>query len=95
MLCEILSVDVYADPKEKKRQRERERYAKNKDEILKRRHQLRELRKQSTTPVNDENTLNDTQAIGQSGVTQVQYMDTEEGHCSIYLTHIAAIFLYC
>jgi hypothetical protein len=46
---------VYADPKELKRQRDRERYAKNKDEILKRRRQSRELKKQSTVRMNDEN----------------------------------------
>ena len=87
---------MYADPKEKKRQRERERYAKNKDEILKRRHQLRELRKQSTTPVNDENTLCDTQAVGQSGES-LKYSTwiLKKVICSIYLTHIAALFLYC
>lgn len=34
-----------ADSKELKRQRERERYARNKDEILKRRRQARELKK--------------------------------------------------
>jgi hypothetical protein len=36
---------VYADPKEVKMQRERERYANNKDEILKRRRQIQELKK--------------------------------------------------
>jgi hypothetical protein len=68
---------VYADPKEVKRQRDREWYAKNRDEISKRRRQLRELKKQSTTDVNDE-----TQAIGQSGVTQIQYRATEKGNVS-------------
>jgi hypothetical protein len=42
---------VYADPREVKRQRERERYANNKDEILKHRRQIRELKKQSTAAV--------------------------------------------
>ena len=39
------------DPKEIKTQRERERYEKRKDEITKRRRQLRELKKNSTAPV--------------------------------------------
>ena len=49
---------------------DRERYAKNKDEILSRRRQSRELKKQTTIPVNDENTLCDNFVTGQSGVTQ-------------------------
>jgi hypothetical protein len=80
---------VYADPREVKRQRERERYANNKDEILKRRRQIRDLKKQSTAAVNDENILCATQATGQSGVTQIQNMATEEGNvvcnCIVYV----------
>jgi hypothetical protein len=76
LLSEILKCDdVYADPKEGQRQRDRERYANNRDEICKCQRQLRELNKQSTAAVNDE-----TQAIGQSGVTQIQYRATEEGN---------------
>ena len=41
----ILNCVVYADPKEVKRRRDRERYAQNKEEISKRRRQLRELKK--------------------------------------------------
>jgi len=66
------------DPRELKRQRDRKRYAKNKDEILKRRRQLRELKKQSTAPVNDENTLCDTHDLGESVLTQLQFRATEE-----------------
>jgi hypothetical protein len=75
LLCAIIMCDVYAYPKEVKRQRDRERYANNRDEISKRRSQLRELKKQSTTDVNDE-----THASGKSGVTQLQYRATEEGN---------------
>jgi hypothetical protein len=77
-IYEILMFSLYIDPKEVKRQRDRERYAKNKDEISKRRRELRELKKKKTTHLNDENTLCDTQPIGQSGVTQIQNMDNEE-----------------
>jgi hypothetical protein len=48
----------------------REYYANNKDEIAKRRRQARKLKKQSTTPANDENMVCDTPATGQSGVSQ-------------------------
>jgi hypothetical protein len=65
-----LSCTIYADPKQLKRQRNREYYAKNKDEIAKRRRQARELKKQSTSPDNDENMICDTPVTGQSGVTQ-------------------------
>jgi hypothetical protein len=73
---EILKCDVYADPKEVKMQRDRERYATNKDNISKRRRQLQELKKLSTATVNNENILCATQAIGQSGVTQIQVRAT-------------------
>jgi hypothetical protein len=43
----ILISAIYADPKEVKRQRDREYYARNKDEISKRRRQARELKKAS------------------------------------------------
>jgi hypothetical protein len=45
LLCAVIMCDVYADPKEVKRQRDREQYANNRDEISKRRRQLRELKK--------------------------------------------------
>ncbi|KAM0845951.1 hypothetical protein ACQ4PT_056009 [Festuca glaucescens] len=41
------------DPKELKRQRDREHYARNKDEIQKRRRQARENKQASTTVLND------------------------------------------
>uniref|UniRef100_A0ACD6A071 Uncharacterized protein n=1 Tax=Avena sativa TaxID=4498 RepID=A0ACD6A071_AVESA len=66
------------DPRELKRQRDRKRYAKNKDEILKRRRQLRELKKQSTAPMNDENTFCHTHNVGDSVLTQLQFRATEE-----------------
>lgn len=63
------------DPKEAKRQRNREYYAKNKDEIAKRRRQARELKKQAASrdALNDDNTACHTPPPGQSGVTQLQY----------------------
>jgi hypothetical protein len=67
---------VYAYSKEVKRQRDRERYANKKYEILKRRHELRDLKKQATAAVNDENIPCSTQATRISGVTQA----TKEGH---------------
>ena len=63
-------MSVYADPKEHKRRKERERYANNKDDISKRRRHLRELKKESMAVVNDGNIPCDTQTTGNSGVTQ-------------------------
>ena len=72
MSCILVDISVnssiYADPKERKRQRDRERYAKN-----------RELKKQATTSVNDDNTICQTPATGQSGITQQQYRTAEQG----------------
>jgi hypothetical protein len=70
----------YADPKEIKRQRDREYYARNKDEISKRRRQARELKKQAMQPVDDENTIGYTPAALQSGVTQLSNKIPAEGH---------------
>ena len=72
----IVNCVIYADPKEIKRQRDREYYAKNKENISKRRRQARELKKKT---VDDENTLCHTPSSGQTGVTQVQYTPTR-GH---------------
>ena len=71
---------MYTDPKEVKRPRDREQYANNKDGILKRRRELRELKKQATANVNGENIPCDTQATRSCGVTQMQNIATEEGH---------------
>jgi hypothetical protein len=55
---------TYAYPKEVKRQRDREYYERNKDEILKHRGQAQELKKQaiSTQHLDDENTIGYTPA---------------------------------
>uniref|UniRef100_A0ACD5UJD4 Uncharacterized protein n=1 Tax=Avena sativa TaxID=4498 RepID=A0ACD5UJD4_AVESA len=66
------------DPKEAERRRKREWYARNKEEILKRRRQARELKKQKTTPIIEDNTLSHTPATGPSGVTQIQYRTPAE-----------------
>jgi heme oxygenase len=71
---------VYADSKEVKRHRDRERYANNKDEILKRRRELRELKKQPYAANNEENIPCSTQVTTISRVTQIQNIATEEGH---------------
>jgi hypothetical protein len=70
---------IYADPKEVKRQRDREYYARNKDEISKRRRQARELKKlaSSSQPVDDENT---TPVALQSGVTHLSNIIPAGGH---------------
>jgi LAS superfamily LD-carboxypeptidase LdcB len=78
--CDILKCDIYADYKELKRQRERERYANNKCEILKRRRELQELKKQPIATENQENLPCCTQATRISGVTQIQNIATQEGH---------------
>ena len=71
---------IYADPKEAKGKRDREYYAKNKDDILKRRRQAREVKKQSTAIANDENTLCDLKSTGESVVTQVPNKTPTGGH---------------
>jgi hypothetical protein len=86
----ILMCDVYADPKEVKRHRDRERYAQHKEEISKRRRQLQELKKQSTVHVSNENKICDTQAIRQSVVTQRQ----DEGHVFYILLYTEHIYTY-
>ena len=43
-----LALCIYADPKELKRQRNREYYARNKDDILKRRREARDKKAAST-----------------------------------------------
>ena len=52
---------------------------KNKDEVNKKRRQARELKKRSTGTSNDENTLCDLPATGQSGVTQLLVYKTPTG----------------
>ncbi|XP_047090056.1 uncharacterized protein LOC124701998 [Lolium rigidum] len=64
------------DTKEVKRRRERDRYANNKDEILKRRRHLRDLKKESMDAANVENIPSHTQAnVGNSGI--IQYMPSQ------------------
>lgn len=65
-------VSMSIDPKELRRQRDRERYAQNRDEILKRQRLSREKRKATTGLLNDDNTVSQTPATGQSVVTQLQ-----------------------
>jgi hypothetical protein len=79
LLSDILACDVYADSKELKRQRDRERYANNKYEILKCQRELRDIKKQPTAAKNDENIPCDTHATRISGVTQIQNIGTK-GH---------------
>jgi hypothetical protein len=76
----MLKSHVYADSQDLKRQRERERYAKNRDDILKRRRELRELKKQPTADVNDENIPCETQDNRICGVTQIHNIASKEGH---------------
>ncbi|VAH80725.1 unnamed protein product [Triticum turgidum subsp. durum] len=60
------------DPKELRRQRDRERYAQNRDEILRRKRQSREQAKTSIATVNNVDNVSRTPATGQSGVSQLQ-----------------------
>jgi hypothetical protein len=81
------------DPKEAKRQRNREYYAKNKDEIAKRRRQARELKKQvpSTDANINDNTVCHTPDPPQSGVSQLQYKTP--GHVFFTRAYMWHIFL--
>ncbi|KAE8810606.1 hypothetical protein D1007_12828 [Hordeum vulgare] len=60
------------DPKESRRQRDRERYARNMDEILKRQRISRERRKTASQLLNDDTTVSHTPTTGQTGVTELQ-----------------------
>ncbi|KAE8815162.1 hypothetical protein D1007_07485 [Hordeum vulgare] len=66
------TVSTSNDPKELRRQRDRERYAQNRDEILKRQRLSREKRKTASRLLNDDITVSHTPATGQTGVTQLQ-----------------------
>ncbi|KAE8813062.1 protein FRA10AC1 [Hordeum vulgare] len=59
-------------PKELWRQRDMERYAQNRDEILKRQRLSREKRKTASRLLNDDTTVSHTPATGQTGVIQLQ-----------------------
>jgi hypothetical protein len=74
---------IYADPKQLRRQRDRERYAQNRDEILKRQRLSREKRKTTTGLLNDSNTVSHTPAAGQSGVTQLQKLTCDVTGCGV------------
>lgn len=54
LLMSQLAVCIYADPKELKRQRNREYYARNKDDILKRRREARDKKVGSTPMLTDQ-----------------------------------------
>ena len=79
-------VEQRTDPKELKRQRERERYALNKDEINKKRREARALKKSSAI-LNEERTpaniplaiTSGHNATGQSAVTQLRCTQATEG----------------
>ncbi|KAI4972068.1 hypothetical protein ZWY2020_002993 [Hordeum vulgare] len=66
------SVPMSVDPKELRRQRDRERYARNRDEILKRQRISREKRKTASQLLNDDTTVSHTTSTGQTGVTELQ-----------------------
>ncbi|KAI4992465.1 hypothetical protein ZWY2020_051882 [Hordeum vulgare] len=66
------SVPMSVDPKELRRQRDRERYARNRDEILKRQRISREKRKTASQLLNDASTVSLTPTKGQTGVTELQ-----------------------
>ena len=56
-LCANFFVCIYTDPKELKRQRDREYYARNKDDILKRRRDARQNNGTPKTLPNDEQSV--------------------------------------
>ncbi|KAI5010677.1 hypothetical protein ZWY2020_012814 [Hordeum vulgare] len=66
------AVPMSVDPKELRRQRDRERYARNRDEILKRQRISREKRKTASQLLNDASTMSLTPTTGQTGVTELQ-----------------------
>ena len=70
---------MYVDPTERRRQRDRERYAQDKDEILSRQRQYREHKKAATALMNVTTTELQTQATVPSGVTQLQQISTTGG----------------
>ncbi|KAE8787363.1 hypothetical protein D1007_38680 [Hordeum vulgare] len=61
-------VSTSNDPKELRRQRDRERYAQNRDEILKRQRLSREKRKTASRLLNDDTTVSHTPATGLSSM---------------------------
>jgi hypothetical protein len=73
-------VVMFADPKELRRQRERERYALHSDEILKRRRQSREQKK--IAPDNDKS----------DGTTSQPSLLLSHGDHYVQLLHIMYIF---
>ena len=75
----LTKIALHADLREVKRQRNREWYARNKDEILKRRRETRELKKQTMTHVVADNGVYHTPTIAQSGVTQLQHITSTGG----------------
>uniref|UniRef100_A0ACD6A2F0 Uncharacterized protein n=1 Tax=Avena sativa TaxID=4498 RepID=A0ACD6A2F0_AVESA len=66
-----VSITIDPNPKEIRRQRDRERYAQNRDEILKRQRQYRELEKASNALLGNDDSATPTPATGISVVTQL------------------------
>jgi hypothetical protein len=61
-----------ADPKDRRRQKDRERYALNREDILKRQRMSREQKKTNTGLLNHEDSVSHTPGTGLSAVTQLQ-----------------------
>jgi hypothetical protein len=61
-----------ADPKDRRRQRDRERYALNREDILKRQRMSREEKKTNTDLLNHEDSVSHTPGTGLSAATQLQ-----------------------
>jgi hypothetical protein len=66
-ILELVDLNIFlfaeeqgADPKELKRKRDRERYARNKDEISKKRREARELKKNSSSNLDAKQTPSNT-----------------------------------
>ena len=68
-----------ADPKELKRQKDRERYARNRDEILRKKRHARLLNKQTTSIVNGEH------------ITSRTHVTTSHGRCTLYTSLLKTI----
>jgi len=70
---------VFSDPNDIKNRRERERYAQNSEEILKRRRQTREQNKHIGVVLDGSNNVSQVLATGQSAVTQLQNITCASG----------------
>jgi hypothetical protein len=63
---------LYADRKEKRRQRQRLYYAQNREEILKRQRQSYEQKRKATALMNGVGSVSHTPATERSAVTKIQ-----------------------